>query len=485
MILATLVPGSGVVFDWEGIEVVRGGLGTTGMGAVVPAPVPRRGRRQSPQPAYVQAAPVARGRLDLLRLAIWSVVFLSIGRMHQHFPFLAVFRPALVLVGLATLLAVFQPRLLNHGSIFSTWQAKIVAGIGAVAICASPFGISLGASAVFIIADYSKTLVLCFLVIAAIRHARDLMVVSWAFVAGCAFLVYLSLFYFQLSHVGGVTRLNDLYMYDANDINSILVIGMGLVALLTQAYTGPLKWGAIMLLLGMGAAVARSGSRAGFLGLLVVGASLLVSLNRVAVSKRIAFVAMMGLGLLLFAPPGYWAQMKTILAPTEDYNWSAEDGRKEIWTRGTGYMMQYPLFGLGINNFARAECTIGPKARDHVEGTGLTCTAPHNTYLQVGAELGFVGLTLWVVMLVGAFFKMRQLARRVPRHWEWGDPEARFLFFAPRYLPICLAAFAVTSFFVSHAYLDPIYLLLALMAGTYAAAAERGRREQFASVAPR
>ncbi len=460
---------------------MRGGLGTRGMGGVVPAidtrvPPPRR---RTPHAQAAVAPMVSHGRTDLLRIAIFLVVFLSIGRMHQHYPILGMLRPALLLVGLATALALMKPRVLSREPLFKTWQAKMVAAIGVVAFISAPFGISLGGSAVFILSDYWKTLLICFLIIAAVRHARDLMVFSWAFVAGCAFLVYLSLFFFQLSRGdGGISRLNDLYMYDANDINSILVIGIGLVALFTQATTGLRRLACIALLLGMGAAVARSGSRAGFLGLLVVGGLLLVMLNRVAVVKRLGFVALMGLGLILFAPAGYWEQMKTILTPTADYNWSAQDGRKQIWERGVGYIMQRPVLGLGINNFARAECTIGPKALAHVEGTGLTCTAPHNTYLQAGAELGLVGLSLWVLMLVGSVVKMMLFARRVPRYWERGDTEARFLYHAPRYLPICVVAFAVTSFFVSHAYLDPIYFLMALMAGVYAAASNRMRQEQ-------
>jgi O-antigen ligase len=369
---------------------------------------------------------------------------------------------------------MLQPKYLNQAPLFKTWPAKIVAAIGAMALASAVLGISLGASASFILSDFSKTLLLSFLLVAATRNAGDVRAFSWAFVLGCAFLVYLSLFFFQLSKVGGgLARLNNLYMYDANDINSILVIGFGLVALLAQTYTGARRFGCIILMLGMGAAISRSGSR-DFPGLLVVGAGLLITLNRVSVVKRLGFVGLIGLGLALYAPPGYWNQMKTILAPKQDYNWSAEDGRRQIWTRGMGYMMQYPIGGLGIGNFQRAECTISSKAKNHVINTGLTCIAPHNSYLQIGAELGFPGLTLWLVMIFGGIANLRALAKRVPRHWEKGDADAQFLFQAPRYLTICRAD-RLTSFFVSHAYLDPVYILMGLMAGTYTATRRSGR----------
>jgi O-antigen ligase len=456
---------------------MRGGLARVATFPESGIPPARSGDgRYSGPPA--NALPAVYGRTDLLRIALFLVICLSIGRMHQHYSFLAPLRPALVLFGLAIVMAILSPKSLNQVGLLRSWQARIVCAIGLMALISAPLGISLGASAVFIISDFSKTLVLSILVIAATRHTRDLATFAWAFVLGCAFLVYLSLFHFQLSITfDGFSRLSNLYMYDANDINSIIGIGLGLVALFAQAYTGVRRYAAIVLLLGMGAAVARSGSRGGFLGLVTVGACLLLALNHVAIVKRAAFVGAIGLGLALFAPPGYWDQMKTILSPKEDYNWTDEDGRKQIWERGMGYMITYPVAGLGINNFARAECTISDKALAHVTGTGLRCAAPHNTYLQAGAELGIPGMILWLVMVFGSILKMRSLAKRQPRHWEHGDLEARFLFHAPKYLMICMCAFAVTSVFVSHAYLDPVYLLLALMAGTYTATAGRMRRE--------
>ncbi len=56
------------------------------------------------------------------------------------------------------------------------------------------------------------------------------------------------------------------------------------------------------------------------------------------------------------------------------------------------------------------------------------------------------------------------------RQWLRGDSEERFLYLAAAYLPLALVGFAVTSFFVSFAYLDPIYIVTALMAGLYVSA---------------
>lgn len=51
----------------------------------------------------------------------------------------------------------------------------------------------------------------------------------------------------------------------------------------------------------------------------------------------------------------------------------------------------------------------------------------------------------------------------------FGDQEQRFLYFSTVYLPLSFVGFGVTCTFVSFAYLDPIYVLAAYLAGLYRA----------------
>jgi O-antigen ligase len=132
-----------------------------------------------------------------------------------------------------------------------------------------------------------------------------------------------------------------------------------------------------------------------------------------------------------------------------------------------GYMMRYPVFGIGIHNFTRAEGTISEKAYAHVVGTGLRWAAPHNSYVEVGAELGIPGLILWSSLVFGGMAGVFRMHRLLPREWRRGNPEQRFLYALTASLPIALLGFAVTSSFVSFAYLDPIYILAAMVSGTY------------------
>jgi hypothetical protein len=76
-------------------------------------------------------------------------------------------------------------------------------------------------------------------------------------------------------------------------------------------------------------------------------------------------------------------------------------------------------------------------------------------------------LILWLSLIFGGIWSMMRLRARLPKHWARGDPEERFLHLMTLYVPVALMGFAVTSFFVSFAYLDPIYIVAALMAGLY------------------
>jgi O-antigen ligase len=287
----------------------------------------------------------------------------------------------------------------------------------------------------------------------------------------------MSLFVFGMTRGDSLTvRLNDLYTYDANDLGLVMLVGLGLTLLVLQLAKGWTKVGAILALLGIGIAIARSGSRGAFVGGIVTGLALLFLVTTIPLWKRVALILVTAVSLALAAPPGYWDQMKTMLNPKEDYNWTGNTGRKEILKRGIGYMKRYPFFGLGISNFWRPECLDSrfERVQTQIAGTGLRCTPPHNSYLQAGAELGIPGLIIWCMLVFGGIVRMLKLRKRMPAYWSRGSPEEQFLYFAPQYFAVSMVAFAITSFFVSFAWIDIVYMLTAFMAGLQIAMERRG-----------
>lgn len=403
-------------------------------------------------------------------------MLLTVSRIHEHFGVLSVLRPALLLAGSACAYAFLHPRSLGGTRWLRTWPAKVVVALGVMVCLSAVFGISLGGSARTILEDYSKVLVFAFLLMATIRGTEDLRAYVWAYVISGGVLVWLSLFVFGLDKAApaGIARLNFRYSYDANDVGTVLLVALGLALLTFHTSRRSGKLVSAVVLLGIGVTLARSGSRGAFIGLVALLVSLLLLVKQVSGLSRLIMVIVVIAGLAVASPPGYWRQMETILRPTEDYNWNVPGGRKAIWLRGLGYMKSYPLFGIGIGNFGRAEATISDRARDWTPGqAGIKWSAPHNSFVEAGAELGVPGLVLWSSLVFGGIVAMRRLRRRLPKSWASGTPDERFLFLATTYLPVALVGFGVSAAFVSFAFLDPIYILAALMTGTYVCAGRR------------
>jgi hypothetical protein len=410
---------------------------------------------------------------DPLRIALFLLTVLTISRVHQAYPLLAKSRPALFLVAASIGYAYLNPRYLTRTNVLRLWPMKLLVTLGVLACCSVAFGISLGGSALFILNSYGKTLVYAFLIAVSIRHARDLYTFVWAYVISCGILSFFSLFVFGISRGSGsyVTRLNDLYTYDSNDLGVVMMVGLPLTLLLFTVERGRKRWLLLLpVLIGIAATMARSGSRGGFLGFLAVGLAGLILVKGVSVPRRLLVVGGASIALAVGAPEGYWKQMATILEPQGDYNYTSIDGRKAVIKRGIGYMSQYPAFGLGISNFSRAECSISPKLASLRRNGPMRCTAPHNSYLQAGAELGVPGLLIWVSLLIGGIFAPPWLRRRLPKSWRRGNDSERFIYSATSFFSVAMIGFAVTCFFVSFAWMDTVYFMAALTTGLYVAA---------------
>ena len=458
-------------------------------------------RRASVANARVGSAPAMRagpepGSLSLvvdpLRVALFVLTILTISRIHEHYPLLARFRPALLLVVASVGYAYLNPRYLTRANVFAFWPMRVLVVLGILACCSAAFGISLGASATFILASYVKTLAYAFLIAVAIRHVTDLFTFVWAYVISCGILAFFSLFVFGMSKSvnSRVSRLNNLYTYDSNDLCVVMMVGLPLTLLLLSVERGVKRWILTVILIGISMTVARSGSRGGFLGFVAVGMAALILLDGVSASRRLVVAGASVIALAVAAPAGYWEQMATILEPKSDYNYYDREGRKAVMQRGIGYMAQYPAFGLGISNFDRAECTISPKIEGSRLNGPLRCTAPHNSYVEAGSELGYPGLAVWGGLVIGLIIAPLRLRRRLARSLRRGTDAERFLYGATSYFSVAGVGFAVTSFFVSFAWMDIVYLMAAFLTGLYisvraqASAGADGGAGQSAPVAP-
>ena len=419
-----------------------------------------------------------RAATDPLHIALILLMILTISRAHQQFGFISAIRPALLLVAFAFLQAVLNPRLLSEKGLLFTWPPKVIACFVGMACLSVPFGISPGASGLFILEMYTPVIVFAGLLIVAVRRAADLYAFVWALVIGGGILGFFANYVFQLAPAGGgLSRLDNLYMYDANDAGLIFVVVIPMTLLTLQVSRWKGKLLSLVFLQWDWSAIARTGSRGTFIGMLAVGLGLLLLPTGLSVIKRILILGFAAGLLVVAAPAGYWQQMMTITQPTEDYNWTARGGRKQIAKRGIGYMLDHPITGIGIGNFPRAEGTLSDEAKNlSPNSPGIKWSAPHNSHIEAGAELGIPGMVVWSVMLLGGIVGPLRLRRRLPKAWRRGAPDERFIYNATIFVPIAMFGFLVCCTFVSFAYLEPVYILLAFVSGLYVCADSLLRR---------
>lgn len=429
------------------------------------APRPAR-RTTAPGPADAGVG------MDPLRLAVYGLMLISIGRIHQYLSFLVPLRPALLLIGVGVAYLVLNPHHLRASRAFGTAPGRLVLALFAFACISAPFGLSLGGSATYIAEAYHKVIIFWVLLMATLTHARDIRRAVLAYLLAVGVLMFFSLFVFETGQQDLVVRLtgDDMYMYDANDLSLLLNAALPLALLAIHTGGKGTKLLGAAYVAGLMTTLALAGSRGGFIGLLAMGASLFFLLKGIALAKRVVAVAALALALAVAAPPGYWDQMRTIADRENNYNYDSTHGRMEIWKRGMGYMMARPIFGVGIDNFGRAEGTISTLARNYRPGDQLLFAAPHSTFVEAGAELGIPGLLILLGLIGSGTVGLLRLRQRLPREWAAGSMEQQFLLAATAYLPAAWIGFAATGAFVTFLYLPPLYILAALSAGVYARA---------------
>jgi O-antigen ligase len=396
---------------------------------------------------------------DLLLGCVAVYIATAVGRVHQLFPILSVIRPALlatvVSIGLY-LLVQSGPRRIGR---LQSRPTTLLLGLLVWAGLSAPFALNQGV-AIRSWIDYTVTVVMALVVAGSVRRVRDVERLIFVYFAATVLYTAIVLSRFQLG--SGDWRLGRLYYYDANDLATLIVTAMplGLYFVLGQRRIA-VRVTALISLAVLAVGLIRSGSRGGLVAFLALGVFVLLGFTTIPARARVAGLVVLLTMLSATASDRYWEQMQTLLNPKQDYNLTSDAGRVKIWKRGIGYMAQRPVLGVGMQNFHVAEGTISPLARLQERGVGVRWGAAHNCFVQVAAELGVPGLLLFVGLIGSAVVTLRKTARRA----RAALPPRRDVARLAQSLTAALVGFSVGSFFLSLAYADMLYMLIALTIG--------------------
>jgi probable O-glycosylation ligase (exosortase A-associated) len=387
-----------------------------------------------------------------------------VGRVHQLFGFLEPLHLTLVSAGLGIAVYVHvggRERRLIHALRLRT--TRIVLALTAWMALSIPGALWPGGAFHLFTDEFLKSVVLFVVLVGAVRDVGDVERLAFAYLLSVGVYAAVVLSRFHLG-AGEQWRLGSLYYYDANEFATVAVMSLplGVYFVVRQ---GPL-WqrlacAAAVMVLAVG--IIWAGSRGGFLALIAVGGFLLLRYRAIRVGWRIVTTALLAVVFAATATDKYWESMRTILAPQSDYNVTDEAGRVKVWKRGMGYMLQHPVLGVGAGNFPTAEGTISPLIKASPINKGVKWSVAHNSFLQVGAELGIPGLLLFLSMLLSAFAALRAV-QRSPHPVTPGERSSPSAQLAQTFAA-ALVGYIVGGFFLSLAYADMLIVLLALVVG--------------------
>lgn len=403
--------------------------------------------------ATVRHAPTS--RITLLTAVVMSVIMVL--RPHELVPGLAVVRPVILMMIVGGWVFLTQT---PWQSVLQDTVFKRYAALLGWAMLTLPFALYRAAGIQTLQKLIVIVLLVALLVAMPVSKGTTRTFLKWYLLA---FVGYGMLVLAKGVQSAGEGRLSGISSYDPNELAALCSFSLAL-ALGHLRSQGLLN--KVIALAAVGVAliiVLRTGSRGGAIGLGVVLLLTLMSLPRRWILPGLMLAGLVVVGGWAVAPPTFKARIQTIGSLNDDYNASDYTGRKAIWTRGLGYMAAHPVTGVGLSNYEEAEGQFLA-----ANGRRGKWSAAHNSFVQIGAELGIPGLLLLLSLLLAAFTRART---------AWGQRDG-----TPAYpeAVVALASFVVTSVFLSLAYSE----MLAFVAGI-AVLVDRERRASLWSPARR
>ncbi len=142
-------------------------------------------------------------------------------------------------------------------------------------------------------------------------------------------------------------------------------------------------------------------------------------------------------------------------------------------------MMSHPIFGLGIGNFEKAECTISEKARPRRRDTASAAPRRTTPLCRPAPSWAFPAWFSGRRFRILGIFALLRLGRRLPYRWRRGTREQRFLRLACPYFAVALVGFTATCFFLNFAWMEPYYVLGAFVAALMGVITARVARKRW------
>lgn len=323
---------------------------------------------------------------------IWSFVLLC--RPQDYVTFLSDLRPGITF-GIVTLALL----LLNTGRIrliASSGQTKIYTYLVVAMLLSVPFSYYPRGS-FSEICGYSAVIISFFLFYQLADSLERLRMLLLSYCVGTAvYAVFMS-----YSETADNARMSFGTMFDPNDMAFYLIsIFIFNLSFMTKYNSRSIRLLAGISFLICSIVILQTGSRGGLISFVAVIGCLLLTRDRtvkISVVKRIFLLGAVLVSALFLNID--FERYKTLSDLRNDYNITDETGRLSIWKAGIGLMLTHPVTGVGLGRFPEA---VGLDRERRGLASARWQTA-HNSLIQIGAEVGVVGLLLFCLLSCRAY----------------------------------------------------------------------------------
>jgi putative inorganic carbon (HCO3(-)) transporter len=309
-----------------------------------------------------------------------------------------------------------------------------------------------GGPALSAFARYSLNAILFVIVFSAVREKDDLLKVMGAFALGSTVASLFGLLTFS-SDPTSADRLSGT-LGNPNELAAVLVVGaiFGIGLTIALKDSPPIRLAAAVAaaicILSLCLTLSRTGIVAGLVAMLAAIA---------LAGKRRGWVTFLVV-VIVFAGFGYFTAFASQDARNRITDPGNGTGRTDLWQVGRRMVSAHPIIGVGAGNFQTVSVhyLLEPGLIKRTDFIIDTPKVPHNTYLGILAELGIVGLALFMTIV----FACLSFAYKAARNFRArGDPKLEIM---ARTVLVALIGLLAADFFNSEEIQKSLWLLLGL-----------------------
>jgi len=386
---------------------------------------------------------------------LFLFTLLLYARPQELFPQLFGNLPLVKVIAIGTLLAYTGGKL-RAGESFTIWplEMKMLALILLLGVAFLPVAVWPGHSIALLTDSFFKVITIFVLMVNLIDTRQRLhSIMRLVVICGVLIALFTIKSYFTgelgISHLakGAQIGVVGTVFDNTNELALMLDILLPIAIVFAVTSKGMARIGYAVCAGIIGMAAVMTFSRGGFLGLVSMGVVLMWKLGR---GKRATMVlaGVLLAGVFVTAmPSGYSDRLFTILHPSDDSTNSAQE-RQAILGRAVEVALHHPIIGIGLANFAE----YSPNGK-----------VAHNSYVEIAAELGWIGLLAYMIFLVAPFRLLKQIERGSFSSGLFSDSDAdgrREMYSLSVGLQAMIVAFMVCSFFASVQYSwHPYYIV--------------------------